>query len=306
MIFTADIHIKLSGNKKIDAFEENRVLDLATQLTKKEAFKDEENIILGGDIFDKRYPTIREVGLFLDFIEILKEKYTIYLYAGNHEAIDKNTTTFDYLYLKDKFVLLRNDVVFIDGIECRFVDWNNLDKITDTKGCKVLFSHFRAGVPYVEDEVSPDLVSGLYDLTLLGDIHTHNFIRNNVIYSGSPYTTHFKEASMLDNIVFKLDYKLQLTAVKLDLGNKYKISDKDFSKLSEEEKNKHLYKVVTSNPDYKPEHQNIIEVVYEGERVSSVIETAPVTTAEEIIESYIKEKYQGSELNYFLGLFKGL
>ena len=87
VLFTADLHIKLGQKNVPILWAKNRFNMLWQQLS---ALQSECDLfVVGGDVFDK-LPNMEELETYFDLVNSCKIPTIIY--AGNHEAVKKDTT----------------------------------------------------------------------------------------------------------------------------------------------------------------------------------------------------------------------
>ena len=195
ILFTADLHIKL-GQKNVPVeWAKNRYAMFIEQLANKQ--KDCDLLVLGGDVFD-RMPTMDELEVYFDLVASVSIPCIIY--AGNHEALKKDTTFFSYLKKSttrlNKLVTIIDDYHSIDNMD--FIPYNKLkdyEKNTDNSFFslhnKILFTHVRGEIP---PHVKPEVDLALFDrwqVVLAGDLHSYDNCQRNILYPGSPVTTSF-------------------------------------------------------------------------------------------------------------------
>lgn len=195
ILFIADIHIKL-GQKNVPIdWALNRYKIFIDKVEKLQ--KDVDLIILGGDIFDKQ-PNIQELSVYFDLISILNTRTIIY--AGNHEAIKRNTTFFTDLkqvtnIVSSGYATVVDDYVTIAGID--IIPYNKLkefakgEKLPGFFEYRILATHVRGEIPpHVKPEIDLSLLDK-WDLVLAGDLHSHSNSQRNIVYPGSPMTIGF-------------------------------------------------------------------------------------------------------------------
>ena len=104
ILFTADIHIKLGQKNVPIEWAKNRYAIFIQQLAAECTWCD--LLVLGGDVFD-RMPTMDELEVYFDLVASISIPCVIY--AGNHEALKKDTTffgkksIFDFEYIGRRF-----------------------------------------------------------------------------------------------------------------------------------------------------------------------------------------------------------
>jgi hypothetical protein len=191
ILFTADIHIKL-GQKNVPIdWALNRYKLFIEQL--QQIQKTCDLLVLGGDVFD-RMPTMDELEVYFDLIASITIPCIIY--AGNHEALKKDTTFFSYL--KRSTTRLNSLVTVIDDYHkienMDFIPYNKLkefEKAPHLVYGDICFTHVRGEIP---PHVKPEIDLALFDrwkVVLAGDLHSYENSQRNILYPGSPCTTSF-------------------------------------------------------------------------------------------------------------------
>ena len=190
-MFSADWHIKLNTKSVPNEWAINRYNSLFEQLHTLE--KEVDIHIIGGDIFDK-LPNMQELELYFKFISGCT--VDTYIYAGNHEALKKNTTFLSHL--KDvtsninKRVKIVDEFFSLENID--FIPYNRLKEYNpahiDLHG-NILCTHVRGEIPpHVKPEVPLEIFER-WDVVLAGDLHSYANSQLNILYPGSPITTSF-------------------------------------------------------------------------------------------------------------------
>ena len=132
-----------------------------------------------------------------------------YIYAGNHEALKKNTTFLSHL--KDvssninKKVKIIDDFFSIENID--FIPYNKLKEYNpqyiDFHG-NILCTHVRGEIPpHVKAEVNLELFDR-WEVVLAGDLHSYANCQRNILYPGSPVTTSFHR-NLVDTGIIIMD-----------------------------------------------------------------------------------------------------
>lgn len=217
ILFTADLHIKL-GQKNVPVeWAKKRYAMFIEQLSVLQ--QDCDLLVLGGDVFD-RMPTMDELEVYFDLVASINIPCIIY--AGNHEALKKDTTFFTYL--KKSTTRLNNIVTVIDNYisieNMDFIPYNKLkefEKAPHITHGNICFTHVRGEIPpHVKPEMDLDLFNR-WDVVLAGDLHSYENSQRNILYPGSPCTTSFHR-NVVDTGVIILDSKtLTHSWVKLQL-----------------------------------------------------------------------------------------
>lgn len=202
ILFTADIHIKL-GQKNVPIdWAKNRYEMFIEQLAEIQSNCD--LLVLGGDVFD-RMPTMDELEIYFDLVASVKIPCVIY--AGNHEALKKDTTFFSYLKRStsrlNKLVEVIDDCHKIENMD--FVPYNKLKDFNPANFTgNILFTHVRGEIPpHVKPEIDLDLLNR-WDVVLAGDLHSYENSQRNILYPGSPCTTSFHR-NLVDTGVIVFD-----------------------------------------------------------------------------------------------------
>lgn len=216
ILFTADVHIKLNQKNVPIEWAKNRYKMLTEQLV--EIAKDCDMFVIGGDVFD-RMPTMDELEVYFDLVAAIPVKSIIY--AGNHEALKKDTTFLSYL--KRSTTRLNPKVEIIDEYYTHFnynakatgtpvfnvIPYNKLkqyEKDPVEFHAPILFTHVRGEIPpHVKPEVDLEIFAR-WEVVLAGDLHSYDNCQRNILYPGSPVTTSFHR-NVVDTgvIVFDTD-----------------------------------------------------------------------------------------------------
>ena len=204
ILFTADLHIKL-GQKNVPIdWAKNRYAMFIQQLAAECTFCD--LLVLGGDVFD-RMPTMDELEVYFDLVASISIPCIIY--AGNHEALKKDTTFFTYLKKSttrlNSLVTVIDDYHSIDNMD--FIPYNKLkefEKAPHIVNGNICFTHVRGEIPpHVKPEMDLDLFNR-WAVVLAGDLHSYENCQRNILYPGSPVTTSFHR-NIVDTGVIVID-----------------------------------------------------------------------------------------------------
>ena len=204
ILFTADLHVKL-GQKNVPVeWAKQRYEMFISQLSVLQ--RDCDLLVLGGDVFD-RMPTMDELEVYFDLVASISIPCIIY--AGNHEALKKDTTFFTYLKKSttrlNKLVTVIDDYHTIENMD--FIPYNKLkefEKSPHLTHGNICFTHVRGEIPpHVKPEMDLDLFNR-WDIVLAGDLHSYENSQRNILYPGSPCTTSFHR-SLVDTGVIILD-----------------------------------------------------------------------------------------------------
>jgi hypothetical protein len=188
VMFSADWHIKLNTKSIPNEWAINRYNILFNEIHQLE--KEVDIHIIGGDIFDK-LPNMQELELYFKFISACKIKTLIY--AGNHEALKKNTTFLSHLKEVSNninpLVEIIDEFYSLENID--FIPYNKLKEPWPAFEGHILCTHVRGEIPpHVKPEIDLDLFNN-WEVVLAGDLHSYENSQRNILYPGSPVTTSF-------------------------------------------------------------------------------------------------------------------
>jgi DNA repair exonuclease SbcCD nuclease subunit len=201
VLFTADVHIKL-GQKNVPVdWAKNRYNMLWDQL---QAIQGECDLfVIGGDVFDK-LPNMEELETYFDLVNSCKVDTIIY--AGNHEAVKKDTTFLSNLKQVtnrlNPLVTVIDDYCKVENMD--FIPYNKLKEFEKDpfQICgDICFTHVRGEIP---PHVKPEMDLTIFDrwkLVLAGDLHSYENCQRNILYPGSPVTTSFHRNNVDTGII---------------------------------------------------------------------------------------------------------
>ena len=220
-----DIHLNLRNPKLFD-WERDRFIAVFKTL----AASDADTVVLSGDIVDRPKVTLDEISTFYEGINLLNYAgKNVYVIAGNHEVLDKETTTFSHLPEKGYTYLHEPKLLTIEGVDLHLVGHNKIHEIENLqiskKKCSILISHYRSDIGVASEEVDNDYVSKTFSDTILSDIHYRLEPRYNIQYTSSPYGIHYtpkKAYGYITLTINKGDYFTDF--VELHLPSKIKLS----------------------------------------------------------------------------------
>ena len=217
VLFTADIHIKL-GQKNVPISWAQDRYDLFIQQLG-DIQEECDLLVLGGDVFD-RMPTMDELEVYFDLVSSIKIPCIIY--AGNHEALKKDTTFFTSLKRStqrlNKLVTVIDDYYSIDNMD--FIPYNKLKEFENAPHLvhgDICFTHVRGEIP---PHVKPELDLELFDrwkVVLAGDLHSYENSQRNILYPGSPATTSFHRNNVDTGVIILDTNSLEHEWIKLKL-----------------------------------------------------------------------------------------
>lgn len=195
IVFVADIHIKLGQKNVPKEWQKDRVRKLANELVMLRGGA----LIIGGDLLDVAKPSMEEVSLMLEFLDICAQHYEkIYLIPGNHEMVNKKADCFmpmrEQLQKHYNCLLITElkTVRFSDNFSIDFIPYNIIHtfKAEDRKSDYAV-THVRGEIPpHVKPEIDLSVFSE-YKEVYAGDLHSHQNSQGNIKYPGSPYFTSF-------------------------------------------------------------------------------------------------------------------
>ena len=232
----SDIHIKLNSHP---GFERGRVLLLANQIS----LKNYNYVIINGDLLDSSRPTLDEVELAQQFIDIIAKESRVYLLDGNHEAVNvkKHTSTYDKIRMHN-CRYIKDSIIDLEGVTYRMVSWSQLGALGVKGEADVLVTHVRSSLgAHIEAERCMNFLQD-YKLCILGDIHTKHSPAKNAHYTSSPYAVGFTSGSPKGSYI-ELN-GLNWSYVDLNFAQKVKLTGKveDFKDFAPNTKD--IYKVI--------------------------------------------------------------
>lgn len=220
-----------------------------TQLTQ-DCVKEEADLIIAGDLFDKASPTLQELQLVFAFFKELEEAgVRVYLISGNHETISSGKCTFSYLkdFLPDNVSLMSGKDLDVEGedTQIHFMSHCDLNFDQDVLPDKtsILVTHFRTNVSeYIREEIDTDRLCAPFDLVIAGDIHT-NYERDKLVYTNQPINSCFESKSSTGYLLLKLDrgfvtynrvetHLPSLVQITVGAEDDYVVSNTDFYKVT--------------------------------------------------------------------------
>jgi len=204
----ADIHIKPFCNKvKFDDIT-SKLYDYLNQ----QENKDKSLIVICGDILDD--PNIIDgtgIHIVSNFLISLQKIMPVLILLGNHDIDRKNTgkpcilEEIIKLISNDRIQLLKDTGIYnysnIVFATTSIVDIENneiipANKIKAKGKCKIFLYHeFIFSIDDTTDEKKEQKIKLFdgYDIVMLGHLHKHTFIKNNICYSGSLFQQDYGE-----------------------------------------------------------------------------------------------------------------
>lgn len=218
VLFTADIHIKL-GQKNVPVqWAKDRYYQLFARIHEIE--RECDLLVVGGDIFDKT-PNMEEIELYYDFVRGISIPCIIY--AGNHEAVKKNSTFLTNLRRSTQWVNSNVDIIdefyTYEGV-IDFIPYNKLKEYHPADvdfHSRILCTHVRGEIPpHVKAEIPLELFES-WDVVLAGDLHSYANSQRNILYPGSPVTTSFHRSKVETGVIILDTDTLEHEFVELEL-----------------------------------------------------------------------------------------
>lgn len=179
-----DVHLTQSKNKE---FEANRFLLLCKTINTKEY----DMVIFMGDLFDRARPTLEEIAIVRQGIALIDS--TCVVLDGNHEAVNKTESTYDYIDIP-RLAYLPFNMLQLEGLNVFLMGYKHINNYVMVPKCDILLSHFRSNMGIIKEEVPTEEIAKRANLvTFLGDIHQEYSPLSNVHYTSSPYGIHFSK-----------------------------------------------------------------------------------------------------------------
>jgi DNA repair exonuclease SbcCD nuclease subunit len=273
-----DVHLTLSKNKE---FEANRFELLCKTLNTKEYDK----VIFMGDLLDRARPSLEELSLLRKgLLSIEAEKIII---DGNHEAVTKDSCTYDYLDIPN-VSYKEFEMDYLDDVSVFFMGYKRLKDYLLIPKTFILLSHFRSNFGIIKEEVDTLAISKKAKQVFLGDIHQRHQPIDNVVYTGSPYGIHFsREAHKHGYIELTLDKgTFTYSYVDLELPTK-RIINATTDTINECINDKDLFRInVTGNSKELEELPQIGNVQYVTQLILQEAEVT-IDTKTDMLESLI-------------------
>jgi putative phosphoesterase len=241
-LIASDFHLN-EANRFDDFISSLFQIQLVADKIKPDAY------IIAGDIFDNRRPTPRELKAFSSHLRMIKAKK--YIIAGNHDRIDKNLSTLDWLGNIDdnieiedgKYkILITHENIKEALIGNDNIKLNNYKSYKDYKGYDVIiFGHIHK--PQIINEKNPlafypgsiervdfaerndNKYIWILDINDKLKLRRHKLKVRDMVYIKINLDTKEKDIN-------KKDFKIEESIVKVDiLGTKDKIKSLNYDKL---------------------------------------------------------------------------
>jgi DNA repair exonuclease SbcCD nuclease subunit len=203
ILFTADWHIKLDQKNVPKQWQINRYKDLFAKIEHLARTHEVNQIVVGGDIFDK-IPSMEELELFFNFLTYPHERYLIVLYDGNHEATTKGKTFLHNLagiiYRVHKNAMVLEKPWSYRGID--YIPYTHIKTFNPKDFSNpILCTHVRGEIPpHVSSEIDLKLLEH-WEVVLAGDLHSYSNSQRNILYPGSPLSTSFHRNKVNNGVI---------------------------------------------------------------------------------------------------------
>lgn len=213
ILHTADLHLgKLyKGNKFEKAKQRREELWQSLENLIKYANENKiEIILISGDLYEKEYFTLSDYNRLADIF--LKANSQIYIIAGNHDYIDKNSLISKINFSDNVNIFYKKEFFEHDGVRIYGLSWdrqfdystdfnfdldNNYKNILMVHGSVGFESHF---------PINSEVLNKLdFDYIALGHFHGFKKVGNKAYYSGSLEPLRFKDEGEHGFIIYDLN-----------------------------------------------------------------------------------------------------
>lgn len=179
-----DVHVTQSKNKD---FEAKRFLELCSCI----GAKGYDTVIFMGDLFDRARPSLEEISLVRKGLDLISA--TKIVLDGNHEAVSKDSSTYDYIYIPG-LQYKAFDKIQVGEFSMFLLGYKNINNYVTIPKCDIILSHFRSNFGIIKEEINVQAIASKASLyTILGDIHQAYSPMDDVYYTSSPYGIHFSK-----------------------------------------------------------------------------------------------------------------
>lgn len=222
-IHTADLHLGRF-------YKGDLPLELA-KIRREELWKNFENtikyaleknvdfILISGDIYEREYFTLNDMNRFASIVNNAGD-IKIFIIAGNHDFIDKNSLYNKVLFNENIYIFKSKGFFDIDELKLRIhgISWNRdinfsekLDFELNNDYKNILMIHGSVG----GKDYFPLDVKRLkdFDYIALGHIHLKEKVEENAYYPGSPEGLNFKEIGERGFLEVNLEDKLEVSFI---------------------------------------------------------------------------------------------
>ncbi len=306
ILFTADWHIKLTSKNIPFEWQWNRFIGLFHAIL--EHLKEHDILVIGGDIFDTE-PNVDEIALFLEFYKhkcLVADSKPVIVYSGNHDLYAKRKESF-----LSKLCSSLPDLIYVDKPTSLYgmdiVPYHYISKIeTINPTNKILLTHVRGEIPpHVKPEINLDLLTG-WPLVLAGDLHDYSNSQRNIVYPGSPLTTHFNKSKTTKGFISVNSDTLEHKFVKLEIPQLIRLEIE--SEMDVVEDDFHHYEFIL-----KGTQQELAQVVSTKvkkkitslEKSDAKLDLMATSSITEELEIYFKQvmKFDDSRIKNIIHLF---
>jgi len=214
-----DGHIRLPKNKdSVEYIEDVRRYDMLHETLVNGNY---DSIVFVGDLFDKARPSLEEIQFVTEFV---KDLPNVIIIDGNHEAVTKNTSTYDYIQIPNT-TYMPLDRFTIGNTSIQTLGYKHLEDYKYVNKADILLTHFRSNAGIIKEEIPTIELAKKYKDIILGDIHMMYNPLPNVWYTSSPYGLHYqakKEQYGYIELHVTNDSGYTIKRVELDLPKKIK------------------------------------------------------------------------------------
>lgn len=238
-IHTADLHLGRFYKGELP-------LEIA-KIRREELWKNFENIVkyaseknvdfllISGDVYEREYFTLDDMNRFASIINTL-ENIKVFIIAGNHDYIDKNTLYNKVRFNKNIYIFKSKEYFDIDELKLRVhgISWDrdiNFSKALDFEikddYKNILLIHGSvSGKDYFPIDL--DKIKN-FDYIALGHIHLREKVKENAYYPGSPEGLNFKEVGERGFLEIQLKDKLDVKFINNQI-RKYNVFNIEINK----------------------------------------------------------------------------
>ena len=300
ILFSADEHLCLRRKGVPKDWEINRFKLYHEKIAEIIKNNNIDVLIHGGDFFD-REPTLEEASLAVSehFNKLDVDTFVI---DGNHEASKKGLTFLPILMKlvaneRVKCVTKATNFENFDVLPyCELKKYEAGNVVLENKS-KILITHVRGEIP---PHVKPEVDLSIFDkwqLVLAGDLHDQSNSQRNIVYPGSPMTTHAYRGDNIKKGVIIVDSDtLKVEFIDLNLPKLLRRTVASVSEAVQNGVDYIDYEIVM--PELLQEYTEVTEVVVRTEKtrvdaLSEVLSGNPLK--EQVINYYVDVIKTGSK-----------
>ena len=211
IIHTGDIHMGIGFKKASFSGEfakkrRNEIKETFYKIIHRAGDENIDFLLISGDLFEDEYITIGEIKEVNNYFGKIN-KTKIVIIAGNHDPIINNKSFYKIINWSDNVYILDTTLQKISfedkNVDIYGLSWNRKSikenlfenvQIDNEDRINILIAH---GDIYQNSNYLPinkdNIISKGFDYVALGHIHKHDFIKNNIVYPGSPEPLDFGE-----------------------------------------------------------------------------------------------------------------